>query len=107
MTQLTAKEKAIEELEKSKNKKPKNNKSDRGTYVLPTDDDYGQEIRRNKNIKDLPMGLTPDQRDRFGPPPERLRTPGGITYEAKKGGLVKKYGIQSKGTSPLLKRKGK
>ena len=33
--------------------------------------------------------------------------PGGKIIEAKKGGLMKKCGIQLKGTSPLLKRKGK
>jgi len=93
MTQTTAKEKAAEELEKF-NKKPKKNKSDKGTYVLPTDDDYGPEIRRNR-----PIGPTPDQRDRFGPPLERLRTPGGITYEAKKGGQCRGGGIAIRGKS--------
>jgi len=44
-----------------------------------------------------PMGLPPGGRDR----------PSGPVLEAKKGGLMKKCGIQLKGTSPLLKRKGK
>ena len=53
-----------------------------------------------RDMKDLPLGLSPQDRLRFGP--------GGPVLEAKKGGLMKKCGIQLKGTSPLLKkRKGK
>ena len=96
--QTLAKDQAIKEKKKQKELDEKFKKDDENAE---------KDAERMMNLMDRiydepkrPLGLSPQDRRRFGP--------GGPVLEAKKGGLMKKCGIQLKGTSPLLKkRKGK
>ena len=100
--QTLAKDQAIKEKKKQKEldekfkKDDKNAEKDAERMMDLMDRIYD----KPRDMKDLPLAPSPSDRRRFGP--------GGPVLEAKKGGLMKKCGIQLKGTSPLLKkRKGK
>lgn len=94
--QATKEKKKQKELDEKFKKDDENAEKDAERMMNLMDRIYD----KPRDMKDLPLGLSPQDRRRFGP--------GGPVLEAKKGGLMKKCGIQLKGTSPLLKkRKGK
>jgi len=91
--QATKEKKKQKELDEKFKKDDEKAEKDAGRYMDLMDKIYDEPKR--------PLGLSPSDR-------RRLFGPGGPVLEAKKGGLMKKCGIQLKGTSPLLKkRKGK
>ena len=94
--QATKEKKKQKELDDKFKKDDEKAEKDAGRYMDLMDRIY--------DLEKMPETIAPDSRlmrkVKFGPD--------GTIIEAKKGGLMKKCGIQLKGTSPLLKkRKGK
>jgi hypothetical protein len=95
---------AVQTLAKDQAKREKENQKAIDEEFKKDDESAEKDAQRMMDLMEKiykkpknPMGLPPGGRDR----------PSGPVLEAKKGGLMKKCGIQLKGTSPLLKRKGK
>ena len=99
---------AVQTLAKDQAKREKKNQKDLDEQFKKDDENAERDAERMMDLMDRiydkgPESIEPDSRlmrkRQFGPD--------GRIIEAKKGGLMKKCGIQLKGTSPLLKRKGK
>ena len=98
---------AVQTLAKDQATKEKKKQKELDEKFKKDDENAEKDAERMMDLMDRIYKRPP----KFGAPLDfspQKQGPGGPVLEAKKGGLMKKCGIQLKGTSPLLKkRKGK
>jgi len=97
---------AVQTLAKDQAKREKENQKAIDEEFKKDDENAEKDAQRMMDLMER-IYKKPIQQDPGGLSPSMRRRPVGKIIEAKKGGLMKKCGIQLKGTSPLLKRKGK
>lgn len=96
---------AVQTLAKDQAKREKKNQKDLDEQFKKDDENAEKDAGRYMDLMD--RIYKKDEIPRYENLEKTLKKFGVEAYGAKKGGLMKKCGIQLKGTSPLLKRKGK
>jgi hypothetical protein len=100
---------AVQTLAKDQAKREKKNQKDLDEQFKKDDENAEKDAGRYMDLMDKIYDRDDISSDSYKKLMRKVKLgPDGTIIEAKKGGLMKKCGIQLKGTSPLLKkRKGK
>tara|TARA_R100001509_G_scaffold53529_1_gene29358 strand:- start:277 stop:576 length:300 start_codon:yes stop_codon:yes gene_type:complete len=97
---------AVQQLAKDQAKREKKNQKNLDEQFKKDDEKAEKDAERYMDLMD--RIYKKDETPRYENLEKTLRKYGVEAYGAKKGGLMKKCGVQMKGTSPLIKkRKGK